>query len=266
MHKTEVEESKCREFVDEFNRLAGCEQYHYIGLVGELTGEEFPDCLIQDCQTGEELQVECTQFSLDWMAAERANMNALAKRLAYQLKSLGYQQYDIFLQTRNPFVHPLQRLKRADIVDLVRAVKQFLTDQKRQISGQSFRQFDLGHFPQYAPLARMFQFLLITKLDDTALAQRLAQGSPRIRLGVTGFELGEVYKRLDDAIANKLRGPGYTADILLIHSDGLFSFDIADTVGHLKAIAASRNAPHSFKQIWFLSHYWTDHQKLYRIL
>ena len=65
---------------------------------------------------------------------------------------------------------------------------------------------------------------------------------------------------------NASDGPRYTADVLLIYSEGpLFLFDVPKTVIRLKEIAEARQAQQSFREIWFLAHYWTADQKLYRV-
>jgi hypothetical protein len=266
VNQKEEEESKCREFVDQLNRLAGHERYRYIGHVSELEGKEFPDCLIKDRRTSNELHVECTRFAPDWMTVEKANMQILEKRFAYNLRDIGYENYDIFLQTRNPFHHPLQKLNRSGVEDLARNVKRFLTDQRPQVGEQSLVKFNLDDFPTYAPLTKTFQFLLLTKLENPEAVSRLDDGFPIVRVGVIGFELTEIDRRLEDTFSKKLRGPGYTADILLIYSDGpLFLLDVPKTVTRLKELAESHNAQQSFKEIWFLAHYWTEDQKLYRV-
>lgn len=87
-----------------------------------------------------------------------------------------------------------------------------------------------------------------------------------MRVGVIGYEASEMEQRLEQTISNKLRGPGYTADILLIYSEGpLFLFDVPKTIIRLKEIAEVCQAPQSFQEIWFLAHYWTGDQKLYRV-
>jgi hypothetical protein len=122
------------------------------------------------------------------------------------------------------------------------------------------------NFPRYVPLNKTFQFLLVTKLENPEAATRLDDGSPIVRVGVMGFELSEIEKRLDKTLFSKLRGPSYTADILLIYSEGpLFLFDVPKTVIRLKEIAELREAQQSFREIWFLAHYWTADQKLYRV-
>jgi len=263
----EAEESKCREFVDELNRLAEHERYRYIGHVSELEGKEFPDCLIKDRRTSKELHVECTRYWPDWMTVESANMQVLERRFAYDLRDIGYENYRIFLQTRNPYSHPLQKLNRSGLEDLARSIKQFLVDQKPTVAEQSFAQLNLDDFPRYAPLARMFQFLLLTKLENPETVSRLDDGSPIVQVGVIGYEDSEIEQRLEQTITGKIRGPGYTADILLIYSEGpLFLFDVPETVAQLKELAAAYNAQQSFGEIWFLAHYWTSDQKLYRIV
>ena len=88
-----------------------------------------------------------------------------------------------------------------------------------------------------------------------------------MRVGVIGFELSEIEERLEKTLASKLRGTGYTADVLLIYSEGpLFLFDVPKTVIRLKEIAEVRQAQESFREIWFLAHYCTADQKLYRVV
>jgi hypothetical protein len=266
VNQKEEEESKCREFVDELNRLAEHERYRYIGHVSELKGEQFPDCLIKDRRTSEELHVECNRYSPDWMTVESANMQILERRFAYDLKDLGYENYSIFLQTRNWHSHPLQKLNRSGVEDLARSIKQFLVDQKPKVADQSFAQFNLDEFPRYAPLAGVFQFLHLTKIENSHGVSRLDDGSPIVQVGVIGYEASEMERRLEQSITSKLRGPGYRADILLIYSVGpLFLFDVPKTVVRLKEIAEERLAQQSFREIWFLAHYWTADQKLYRV-
>jgi hypothetical protein len=268
VNQKEQEESKCREFVDHLNHLAEHERYRYIGHVSELEGKEFSsDCLIKDRRTSSELHVECTRFAPDWKTVEKANIQILESRFAYDLGNIGYENYDILLQTRNPSEHPLQNLNRSGAEDLARNVKRFLADQKPNVGQQSFVKFKLDDFPRYVPLTKTFQFLLLTKLENPETATRLDDGSPIVRVGVMGFELSEVEKRLDKTISGKLRGPGYTADILLIYSEGpLFLFDVPKTVIRLKEIAEVRQAQQSYREIWFLAHYWTAEQKLYRVV
>jgi hypothetical protein len=267
VNQKEQEESKCREFVDELNRLVEHERYRYIGHVSELEGKAFSsDCLIKDRRTSSELHVECTRFAPDWMTVEKANIQILERHFAYALRDIGYENYDIFLQTRNPFEHPLQNLNRSSAEDLARNVKRFLADQKPHVGEQSFLKFNLDDFPRYVPLNKTFQFLLVTKLENPEAATRLDDGSPIVRVGVMGFELSEIEKRLDKTLFSKLRGPSYTADILLIYSEGpLFLFDVPKTVIRLKEITELREAQQSFREIWFLAHYWTADQKLYRV-
>jgi hypothetical protein len=116
-------------------------------------------------------------------------------------------------------------------------------------------------------LTKTFQFLLLTKLENPEAMSRLDDGSPIVRVGVTGFELSEIEGRLEKAIFSKLRGSGYTADVLLIYSEGpLFLFDVPKTVIRLKEITGVRQAQVSIREIWFLAHYWTADQKLYRVV
>jgi len=73
--------------------------------------------------------------------------------------------------------------------------------------------------------------------------------------------------RLEQTITSKLGGPGDTADILMIYSEGpLFVYDVQETNLRLKEIAEARRAQQSFGEIWFLAHYWTRDQKLYRVV
>jgi hypothetical protein len=73
------------------NRLAEHERYRYIGQVSELEGKEFPDCLIKDRRANSELHVECTRFAPDWMTVEKANMQIMERRFAYDLRDIGYE-------------------------------------------------------------------------------------------------------------------------------------------------------------------------------
>jgi hypothetical protein len=267
VNQKEEEESKCREFVAGLNHFAEHERYRYVGHVSELDGKEFPYDLIKDRRTSSELHVECTRFSPDWTTVEKANMQILERRFAADLRDIGYENYDIFLQTRDPIKHPLQKLNRSGVEDLAKSIKRFLTDQKPHVVEQSFVKFNLNDFRRYMPLTETFQFLLLTKLENPEAVSRLDNGSPIVRVGVTGFELSEIEKRLEKAISSKLRGPGYTADVLLIYSEGpLFLIDAPKTVARLKEIAEVRQAQESFREIWFLAHYWTADQKLYRIV
>jgi len=266
MNRKEIEESKCREFVSELNRLAEHERYRYIGHVSELQGKEFPDCLIKDRRTSSELHVECTRYTPAWLTVEEANMRVLEQRFAYDLRDIGYENYDIFLQTRNPFSHPLQKLNRSGVEDLARSVKRFLIDQKPQVINESFRTFNMDEFFRYRPLATTFQFVLVDKLSNPQAVSCVDDGSPIVRVGVIGFELSEIDKRLEEAIVKKLRGPGYTADILLVYSEGpLFLFDVDKTGTRLKEIIAAQDVQKWFREIWFLAHYWTGDQKLYQV-
>ena len=266
MNQKEEEESKCREFVAGLNHLAEHERYRYVGHVSELDGKEFPDCLIKDRRTSSELHVECTRFSPDWMTVEKANIQILERRFAHDLRDIGYENYDIFLQTRNPTEHPLQKLNRSGVEDLARSVKRFLTDQKPHVGEQSFVKFNLDEFRRYMPLTKTFQFLHLTKLADPEAVSRLDDGSPIVRVGVIGFELTEIEGRLEKTISSKLRGPSYTTDVLLIYSEGpLFLIDVPKTVARLKELTEAKAAQESFKEIWFLAHYWTGDQKMYRV-
>jgi hypothetical protein len=266
MNQKEEEESKCREFVDQLNRLAGHERYRYIGHVSELERKEFPDCVILDRRTSSELRIECTRFAPDWMTVEKANMQTLERRFAYDLGNIGYENYDIFLQTRNPFEHPLEKLNRSGVEDLARSVKRFLTDQRPHVGDQSLVKFNLDDFPTYVALTKTFQFLLLTKLTNPEVVSRLDDGFPIVRVGVIGFELAEIDKHLEETLSKKLRGPGYTTDILLIYSNGpLFLLDVPKTITRLKELAQAHSAQQPFKETWFLAHYWTGDQKLYRV-
>lgn len=267
MNQKEEEESKCREFVIQLNQRAGHERYRYVGHLSELEGKEFSDCLIMDRRTGKELHVECSRYSPDWMTVERSNMQMLERRLANDLGNIGYENCAIFLQTRNWHNHPLQKLNRSGVEDLARGIKQFLVDHKPKTADQRSAQFNLDDFPRYAPLAGMFQFLLLTKLENPQAESRLDDGSPTVQVGLTGYEASEMALRLEQTITSKLRGPGYTADILLIYSEGpLFLYDIPETNTRLKEIAEARHAQQSFGEIWFLAHYWTGDQKLNRVV
>jgi hypothetical protein len=200
------------------------------------------------------------------MTVEKANMEILERRFAYNLRDIGYDNYDIFLQTRNPLEHPLQKLNRSGVEDRARNVKQFLTDQRPHVGEQSLLQFYLDDFLSYAPLAKTFQFLLLTKLTNPEAVSRLDDGFPIVRVGVIWFELTEIDKRLEDTLSKKLRGPGCTTDILLIYSDGpLFLLDVPKAVTRLKELAQAHRAMQSFREVWFLAHYWTADQKLYRV-
>jgi len=262
----EEEESKCREFVDELNRLAAHERYRYIGHVSELEkGKEFPDCLIMDRRTSRELHVECTRYAPDWKAVERSNMQILERRFASDLRNIGYEHYTIFLQIRNWPSHPLQKLNRSGAEELARNIKQFLVDQQPKIADQSSAKFNLDDFPRYAPLAQTFQFLFLTKLEDPRAVSRLNDGI--LQVGVIGYEATEMEGRLEQTIISKLRGRDNVADALLIYSEGpLFLYDAAETNTRLKEIANVHNAQQSFGEIWFLAHYRTGDQKLYGVV
>ena len=266
MNQKEEEESKCLEFVDQLNQLAGHERYRYIGHVSESGGKEFPDCLIKDRRTSKELHVAFTRYSPDWMNVERANMQLLEKRFALDLTNIGYENYAISLQMRNWNSHPLQKLNRSGVEDLARSIKQFLVDHKPKISDQGSAQFNLDDFPRYAPLAGMFQFLRLTKLEKKQAASP-GDGPAFVQVGVVGCDAGEMEQRLEQAIISRLRGPDNTADILLIYSEGpLFVYDVPQTNTRLKEIAEAHRAQQSFGEIWFLTHYWTGDQKLYRVV
>jgi hypothetical protein len=266
VNQKEEEESKCREFVDQLNWLAAHERYRYIGHVSEVEGKDFPDCLIMDRRTSSELHVECTRFAPEWMTVEKANIQILERRFACDLRDIGYGSYDIFLQTRSPSEHPLQKLNRSGVEDLARNVKRFLSDQRPQVGEQSTIKFNLDDFPTYVPLTTTFQFLLLTKIENPEAVSRLDDGSPFVRVGIIGFELPEIDKHLEATISNKLRGPEYTSDVLLIYSAGpLFLLDAPKTASRLKELAQAQNAQQSFREIWFLAHYWTGDQKLYPV-
>jgi hypothetical protein len=266
VNQREKEESKCREFVVELNRLAAHERYRYIGHVSEFEGKEFPDCLIKDRRTSKELHVECARYSPDWMTVESANLQLLEKRFASDLRNIGYESHTIFLQTRNWHSHPLQKLNRSGLEELARSIKQFLVDHKPKTADES-SQFNLDDFPRYAPLGAMFQFLRSTRLDNPQSSSRLEDGLPMVQVGVIGCEPAEMALRLEQCITSRLRGPGDTADILLIYSAGpLFLYDVAQVNTRLKEIAEAHHAQHCFGEIWLLAHYWTEDQKLYRVV
>jgi hypothetical protein len=126
-----------------------------------------------DRRTSSELHVECKRFAPDWMTVEKANMQLLEKRFAYDLKDIGYEKYDIVLQTRSPFEHPLQNLNRTGVEELARSVKRFLTDQRLHVGEQSVVKFNLDDFPRYAPLTKTFQFLLFRRLLWTSKMSHL---------------------------------------------------------------------------------------------
>jgi hypothetical protein len=267
VNQKEEEELKCRDFVVEMNRLAAHERYRYIGHVSELEGKEFPGCLIMDRRTSKELHIECARYSADWMTVERANMQLLERRFAYDLRNIGYENYLIFLQTRNWHSHPLQKLNRSGVEELARSIKQFLVDHNPKTAGQSSAQFNLDDFPRYAPLARVFQFLSLTKLENPQMESRLDDGSSIVQVGVIGYEAGEMARRLEQTITSKLGVRGHVADILLIYSEGpLFLYDVAEAITRLKEIAEAHHAQQSFGEIWFLTHYETADQKLYRVV
>jgi hypothetical protein len=266
VNQKEEDESKCREFVDQLNRLAAHERYRYIGHVSELDRKDFPDCLIMDRRTSRELHVECTRFAPEWRTVEKANIQILERRFANDLNDIGYESYDIFLQTRNPSEHPLQKLNRSGVEDLARNVKRFLADQRPQVGEQGVMKFNLDDFPTYVPLTTTFQFLLLTKRENPEAVSRLDDGSSVVQVGVLGYEASEMEQRLDKIITSKLRGPGDTADILLIYSAGpLYLLDAPKTASRLKELAQAHNAQQSFRELWFLAHYWTGDQKLYRV-
>ncbi len=103
--QNEVEESKCREFVDGLNRLAEHERYRYVGHVSELELKYLPEFLIKDRRTSKELHVVFARFAPDWSTVEKANLRILERRFAQDLRYLGeekYHKYDIYLQTRGP--------------------------------------------------------------------------------------------------------------------------------------------------------------------
>jgi hypothetical protein len=200
------------------------------------------------------------------MNVERANMQLLEKRFALDLTNIGYENYAISLQMRNWNSHPLQKLNRSGVEDLARSIKQFLVDHKPKISDQGSAQFNLDDFPRYAPLAGMFQFLRLTKLEKKQAASP-GDGPAFVQVGVVGCDAGEMEQRLEQAIISRLRGPDNTADILLIYSEGpLFVYDVPQTNTRLKEIAEAHRAQQSFGEIWFLTHYWTGDQKLYRVV
>jgi hypothetical protein len=158
VNQKEEEESKCREFVDQLNRLAAHERYRYIGHVSEMDGRYFPHCLVMDRRTSSELHVECALFAPEWSTVEKANVQILERRFADNLKDIGYESYDIFLQTRNPSEHPLQKLNRSGVEDLARNVKRFLADQRPKVGEQGVIKFNLDDFPTYVPLSPEARF------------------------------------------------------------------------------------------------------------
>ena len=258
VNQQEVEESKCQECVEELNRLAEHERYRYLGHLSELERKHFPERLIKDRRTSKELHVECTRLAPNWTTVERANLQILERRFASDLSPLGYENYEIFLQMRDPQAHTLQKLNRSGVDELARSIKQFLSDQKPHGGEQKLVTFQLDDFRLYGPLASIFKTVLLSKID------RLADGSADVRVGVIAYEQRELEERLDQAIATKL---DRQADILLIYSEGpLFLFDAANTLGRLKQIAETLHAHQSFGEIWFLTHYWTGGQKLFRIV
>jgi len=266
VNQKEEEESKCREFVDELNHLAAHERYRYIGHVSELEGKElFPDCLIMDRRTSKELHAECARYSPDWKTVERTNMQILERRFASDLRYIGYENYTIFLEIRNWPSHPLQKLNRSVAEELARSIKKFLVDQKPKIADQDSAELNLNDFPRYAPLAQTFQFLLFTKLEEPQAMSCLDDGN--VQVGVIGYETFEMEQRLERTITGKLRAPGNAADALLIYSEGpLFLYDVSKTNASLTKVAEAHNTQQSFAEIWFLAHYRTGDQKLYRVV
>jgi len=261
VNQQEVEESKCRECVEELNRLAEHERYRYLGHLSELERKHFSERLIKDRRTSKELHVECTRLAPNWTTVEKANLQMLERRFASDLPPLGYQNYEIFLQMRDPQAHTLQKLNRSGVDELARSIKKFLTDQKPQSGAQKLVTFQLDDSRLYAPLASVFKTVLMSKLDTDS---QTAAGSTDVRVGVIAYEQSELEERLDQVIASKL---DLRADILLIYSEGpLFLFDSASTLGRLKQIAEMLHAHQSFGEIWFLTHYWTGGQKLFRIV
>jgi hypothetical protein len=260
VNQQEVEESKCQECVEELNRLAEHERYRYLGHLSELERKHFPERLIKDRRTSKELHVECTRLAPNWTTVERANLQMLERRFASDLPPLGYENYEILLQIRDPQAHGLQKLNRSGVDELARSIKQFLSDQKPHGGERDVVTFDLEDFRLYAPLASIFKTVLLSKTDT---AGQLADGSTVVRVGVIAYEQKELEERLNQAIASKV---GQQGDVLLIYSEGpLFLFDSASTLGRLKQIAESHQVHQSFEEIWFLMHYWTGGQKLFRI-
>ena len=261
VNQEEVEDSKCRECVEEMNRLAEHERYRYLGHLSELERKHLPERLIKDRRTSRELHVECARLAPDWTTVEKANLQILEQRFASFLPELGYENYEIFLQMRDPQTHPLQKLNRSGVDELARGIRQFFTDPKSHSGDPDVGKFDLDDRRAYAPLGRIFQSLVVSKVDD---ASRLADGSTVVRVGVIAYSQSELEKRIDQVIANKL---DRRADVLLIYSEGpLFLFDLADTIARLKQAAGTHQAQQRFGEIWFLAHYRTGGQKLFRIV
>ena len=218
-----------------------------------------------DRRTAKELHVECSRYSPDWSTVERANMQILERRFASDLRNIEYENYTIFLQIRDWPSHPLQKLNRSGAEDLARSIKKFLVDQKPRIADQASTKFNLHDFPRYAPLAQTFQFLFLTKMEDPRAVNRLDDGT--VQVGVIGHAATEMDGRLEQTIASKLRGSGNAADALLIYSEGpLFLYDVSKTNASLTKVAEAHNAQQSFAEIWFLAHYRTGDQKLYRVI
>jgi len=262
--QNEQEDSKCREFVAELNRLAEHERYRYIGHLSELEPKYFSEFLIKDRRTSKELHIECARFAPDWMTVERANLQILERRFAQDLPHLGYENYEIYLEMRDPHTHPLQKLNRTGVDEVARYIKQFLAVRRPEVGEQGFVKFNLGDFVRYAPLARIFYVLRLSKID---VASQDEGGAPAIRAGVIGFEPRELEQRLEQTITSKLREQDHTADILLVYSEGpLFLLDVPQTVTRLTEIALAHNAQQGFSEIWFLAHYWTADQKLHRVV
>lgn len=130
--KEDSEEAKCREFVQLLNQKAIAEppRYHYMGLIRELTGDDFPDCQVKDRLTGKELKVELTGLTLDWVPPEQQNMLVLQRRLGYELRGKGYEVYRINLQTRNFTTHPLANLDKSTLDDVCRTATRFFIERR----------------------------------------------------------------------------------------------------------------------------------------
>jgi hypothetical protein len=126
-------------------------------------------------------------------------MQLLARRFTHDLKNIGYENYAIFLQTRNWDSHPIQRLNRSGVEDLARSIKQFLVEHKPKTAEQSSTRFNLDDFPRYVPLAGIFEFLLLTKLENPQVEGHLDNGSV-VQVGVTGYQASEMALRLEEPL------------------------------------------------------------------
>lgn len=261
MNQQEIEELKCRECVEELNRLAEHERYRYLGHLSELERKHFNERLIKDRRTSKELHVECSRWAPDWTTVERANLQMLERRFAADLPPLGYENHEISLYMRDRNTHQLQKLNRSGVGELARNIKQFLSDQKPHKDVPGPTKFNLDEFRSYSPLAGVFKTLLLSKVD---VSVQVTSGSTEVRVGVIAYEQAEIEQLLDQAVASKLGGQ---ADILLIYSEGpLFLFDLAGTIARLKRIAESRRTHQHFGEIWFLAHYSAGGQRLFQIV